>query len=182
MRRLLLLRFPAAAVAFFLPLRLRFPVAAAALGTGDCFFNLYTTIFGRNFLLPISCMFLIYISIAVRYRLSESLVCAQPKRLFQYFDRFLSTLRFELCTGCKTIPFVPNRAAVRHMPPASRFLPEPPWLYYTICQFWSAGCRQGSCLNYLFSILSPVGGKGHHDTLTNSRIREAAASQRKAPA
>jgi hypothetical protein len=70
--------------------------AAIALGTGGSFSFLYTTIFYRNFLLPISCMFLIYISIVVRYRSSKSLVCAQPKRLLQYFDRYLSILRFQV--------------------------------------------------------------------------------------
>ena len=80
----------------FLSLKSGLPAAATALGTGGSFFNLYTTILGRNFLLPTSCMFLVHISIVVRYRLSKSRVCAQPKRTIQYFDRFSSALRFRV--------------------------------------------------------------------------------------
>ena len=74
------------------------PAAATALGTGGSFFNLYTTILGRIFLLPISCMFLIHISIVVRYSASKSLVCAQPQE-----ER-----HFSLCTAFKQMPSVPN--------------------------------------------------------------------------
>ena len=99
---------------------------------------------------------------------------------FNILTAFYQYCVFKLCTDSKTAPSVPNRPAAEPTPPGSRFLPEPPQLYYTICQFRSADCRQDSCLYYLFSILSPVGGKEHHDTLTNSRIRKAAAAQREA--
>lgn len=140
----------------FLWLRLlRFLVAAdaaTALGTGGSFFNLYTTIFGRNLLPPTSCMFLIYILIVVRYRLSKSFVCAQPKRFLQYFGRFLSIPRFRvvyrlqnsnscaqpqkerrflLCTAFNMHASVPNRPKFI---PSSFYLPISQHLPLCICQ------------------------------------------------
>ena len=99
--------FFVAADAFFRLLWLRFSVTVAAF-SGCCgllqlrwaqeavFSILYTTIFFRHFLLPISCMFLIHISNVVGYRSSKQLVCAQPKRFLQYFGRFLSIPRFRV--------------------------------------------------------------------------------------
>ena len=127
-------------------------LAATALGTGGSFFNLYTTIFGRNLLSPTSCMFLIYILIVVRYRLSKSFVCAQPKRFLQYFGRFLSIPRFRvvyrlqnnnscaqpqkerrflLCTAFNMKASVPNRPKDY---PKIFYLPTSQHLPLCICQ------------------------------------------------
>ena len=158
-----LLRFLVAADAFFRLLWLRFSVTVAAF-SGCCgllqlrwaqeavFSILYTTIFFRHFLLPISCMFLIHISNVVGYRSSKQLVCAQPKRFLQYFGRFLSILRFRvvyrmqnnnscaqpqkerrflLCTAFNMKASVPNRPKFI---PSSFYLPISQHLPLCICQ------------------------------------------------
>ena len=146
--RLLWLRFFGYCGCVFRLLRL----AATALGTGGSFFNLYTTIFFRHFLLPISCMFLIHISNVVGYRSSKQLVCAQPKRFLQYFGRFLSIPRFRvvyrlqnnnscaqpqkerrflLCTTFNMKASVPNRPKFI---PSSFYLPISQHLPLCICQ------------------------------------------------